>query len=112
MSDAETTPAATLKPWGILATMAWALLATGLSIPISIPVLIWWHGGIWDRSAEVASDGVMFAALTCLTTPVQVTNTSQASSGPVDSSTPCTRWRPITCATPTPCITLMPSPWR
>src|SRR3954467_4875120 len=65
--------AGTMSPpraWGVLGTVAWALLAAGLSIAVSLPFVLWWMGD--DVSAEVTSDGVMFAVLTCLTTPVQV----------------------------------------
>jgi membrane protease YdiL (CAAX protease family) len=72
MSGAETTQASSPKPWGILATLAWALLAAGLSIAVAFPVMLWWLGNNTDLAPEIASDGIMFAASTCLTTPIQV----------------------------------------
>jgi membrane protease YdiL (CAAX protease family) len=72
MSDADTIPASSPKPWGILATIAWALLAAGVSIALSLPLVLWWLGDDAELAAGIASDGVIFAALTCLTTPAQV----------------------------------------
>jgi uncharacterized protein len=72
MNAPEPDPATSPAPWGLVATLAWALAAAGLSIAISYPAVLWWLGDANDLSAEALSDGVMFAALTCLTTPVQV----------------------------------------
>ena len=72
MSDADTIPASPPKPWSILATIAWAVLAAGLSIVVSLPLVLWWLGDNADLAEGITSDGIMFAVLTCLTTPVQI----------------------------------------
>jgi membrane protease YdiL (CAAX protease family) len=72
MSDADAIPTSPSRPWGILATVAWALLAAGISIAVSLPLVLWWFGDSVDLTEGVTGDGIMFAVLTCLSTPVQV----------------------------------------
>ena len=70
MAEPEPNAAPQPQPWGLVATLAWGLLAIGVSAAVIIPAMRWFIGDVPDLTAEV--DGVTFALLTCLETPVQV----------------------------------------
>jgi len=70
MAEPEPNAAPQPQPWGLVATLAWGLLAIGVSAAVIIPAMRWFIGDVPDLTAEV--DGVTFALLTCIETPVQV----------------------------------------
>jgi membrane protease YdiL (CAAX protease family) len=67
-SDAE---APVLRPWGYRATLIWLLLAAGVSVAVSIAVLVF-GGGSLELSGDPLANGPLLAQITLVSTIVQI----------------------------------------
>ena len=60
------------RPWGYVATLAWALLAAVLSIVCSVGVLALWNGGRLEAPPDLLTDGPLLANVTLVSTIVEI----------------------------------------
>jgi membrane protease YdiL (CAAX protease family) len=64
--------AAAPKPWGIIATALWALLAMLISFVVSLVALTLWTGGAIDRLQNIMSNGPLLSLMILLSAVVQI----------------------------------------
>ena len=64
--------AAAPKPWGIIATALWALLAMLISFVVSLVALMLWTGGAIDRLQNIMSNGPLLSLMILLSAVVQI----------------------------------------
>src|SRR5205823_3758186 len=72
MADVEGRPLpAPPRPWGYVATLAWALLVGVLSIVCSVGTLALWNGSRLEAPPDLLTDGPLLANVTLISTIVE-----------------------------------------